>query len=59
MICLKCEYRIVLWAFSKARCEICETEVVTQHTPPNKLCSACSEKHNKCEGCGKKMNVTK
>jgi hypothetical protein len=58
MVCEDCQKgKIVMHAFSVGKCEQCNCEVVTSHTPGDKLCDDCSEKHNSCKECGIKIEV--
>ena len=56
MICKECEKgKIVMHAFSIGKCEQCNSEVITAHTPGDKLCGDCSEKYESCKECGNKI----
>jgi hypothetical protein len=52
MKCKQCERQIVLHGFSQGKCEHCSTEIVTSHTPCDKVCQQCSEKLGVCVVCG-------
>ncbi len=53
--CDKCKNQVVLHAFSNGNCERCNKEIVTSHTPCNKLCEKCSLLYNRCQSCGENL----
>ncbi len=52
MECHRHDKMVVMHAFSKGNCTICDKEIQTPHIPCNKVCPVCSENHRVCEICG-------
>lgn len=59
MICKDCKGMVVMSAFSHGICEGCGTSISSPHTPCYKLCESCSSSQNKCEQCGKPLDIIK
>lgn len=56
MKCKKCEKRFYFHSFCYGVCRKCKTQIVSTHTPGNKVCKKCAEEGNVCEVCGEELN---
>lgn len=57
MLCKECKRAIVMPAFSHKRCSHCGHLNTSAHTPPEDLCTACSEELGRCQRCGRPMRL--
>lgn len=53
MLCKECRGIIVCHGFVNTECIFCSAPIITGHTPGHRACLNCSEKHWKCQQCGK------
>lgn len=55
MKCNKHKEMIVLHDLSVGKCNIYDCDVVTDHTPCNKVCGECSKQFKVCQVCGDRV----
>jgi ribosomal protein S27E len=48
--------KVVMHAMDTTECEICQKQIITAHTPGDKICVMCSIENKKCIECAKDLN---